>query len=441
VVCNVEPVRPSTRLGALTASDLTGVSRHRQVEPPKLIREVRGDLDWIAMKALEKDRSRRYSTVNGLATDLRRYLAGEAITAHPPSFSYKFQKLFLRNKLLVSGLGLFILSLIGLLGFMGILLAREKQLRQNSDLLAADSQANFYISSSRLDQAESMLLRALEIRRKMSPDYLPGPESLRNLLWALVVQRKFDEAEGLMNKILANVSPSRKEYVELLALRADTLARCGRWAKAEADARKIFELQPENFTYSHLLAPLAVANKDLEVYRRLCAQIVVRFRNINDVVPADQLAKDCLILTDSGADMDVVAGFANFAVANGQLHPAYPFFQCCKALAEYRRRHWDVAVKWAQFAAANPFPYSRAEALAIICMGQCKQNHVEDARGTMAMCQKIVTEKLPKLGTSNLGGDWRDWIIAHALLTEAQDLLATFPPAAASANPMKPESK
>src|SRR5258708_16046567 len=68
-----EPVRPSTRLSKLTDADLTTVARRRHAEAPKLIRAVRGDLDWIAMKALEKDRTRRYATANGMAADIKRH--------------------------------------------------------------------------------------------------------------------------------------------------------------------------------------------------------------------------------------------------------------------------------------------------------------------------------------------------------------------------------
>ena len=99
VVCNVEPPRPSTRLSTLVAADLTSVSRHRRVELPRLIREVRGDLDWIVMKALEKDRERRYATVNGFAMDIRRFSAGEAILARPPSTIYKLGRFVRRHKI------------------------------------------------------------------------------------------------------------------------------------------------------------------------------------------------------------------------------------------------------------------------------------------------------------------------------------------------------
>ena len=68
----------------MTGSDLTTIAQHRKSEPPRLIRSISGDLDWIAMKALEKDRTRRYETANGLALDVTRFLANETISARPP---------------------------------------------------------------------------------------------------------------------------------------------------------------------------------------------------------------------------------------------------------------------------------------------------------------------------------------------------------------------
>jgi serine/threonine protein kinase/WD40 repeat protein len=99
VIREQEPVRPSTRLTSLADSDLTTVAQRRHTEAPKLIRAVRGDLDWIAIKALEKDRTRRYATANGMAADVKRYLDNEPVVARPPSSAYRFQKAVRRNKL------------------------------------------------------------------------------------------------------------------------------------------------------------------------------------------------------------------------------------------------------------------------------------------------------------------------------------------------------
>ena len=94
----VEPPRPSTRLSTLAAAHLDTVAKARGTGSMELRSQLRGDLDWIVMKALEKDRTRRYETANGLAMDLRRHLADEPVTAGPPSAGYKFSKFARRNK-------------------------------------------------------------------------------------------------------------------------------------------------------------------------------------------------------------------------------------------------------------------------------------------------------------------------------------------------------
>jgi WD40 repeat protein/serine/threonine protein kinase len=94
-----EPVRPSTRLATLQAEELTTTARCRSSDVPKLINLLKGDLDWIVMKCLEKDRKHRYETANGLAADLKRHLDNEPVVARPPSNLYRFQKMVRRNKL------------------------------------------------------------------------------------------------------------------------------------------------------------------------------------------------------------------------------------------------------------------------------------------------------------------------------------------------------
>ena len=93
-----EPQRPSTRLRQLTPETVETVAAQRQSEQRKLIALVRGDLDWIVLKALEKDRTRRYETANGLALDVRRFLDHEPIAARPPSARYAFVKWTRRHR-------------------------------------------------------------------------------------------------------------------------------------------------------------------------------------------------------------------------------------------------------------------------------------------------------------------------------------------------------
>jgi len=107
-----EPAPPSTRFGTLSEVEQTTTAQRQRVEPGRLTSVLRGDLDWIVLKALEKDRTRRYATANDLAQDVRRYLDNEAILARPPSAAYRFQKLVRRNKLMVAGAGAVAVALL-----------------------------------------------------------------------------------------------------------------------------------------------------------------------------------------------------------------------------------------------------------------------------------------------------------------------------------------
>src|SRR5262245_54481095 len=100
VIREQEPSKPSTKLS--TAEGLPTLAANRGTEPAKLTKLVRGELDWIVMKALEKDRSRRYETANGLAMDVQRYLADEPVLVGPPSVGYRFRKFARRNRAAVS---------------------------------------------------------------------------------------------------------------------------------------------------------------------------------------------------------------------------------------------------------------------------------------------------------------------------------------------------
>ncbi|HEY3861368.1 MAG TPA: protein kinase [Verrucomicrobiae bacterium] len=122
-----EPARPSTRLSTMLAAELTSAARHRQTEAPQLVNFIRGDLDWIVMKCLEKDRTRRYETANGLALDIQRHLQDEPVTACPPSRFYLCQKLARRHKLAIAAGGAVAASLILGLAISSWLFVQEKK--------------------------------------------------------------------------------------------------------------------------------------------------------------------------------------------------------------------------------------------------------------------------------------------------------------------------
>jgi tetratricopeptide (TPR) repeat protein len=98
IIREVEPPKPSTRLATIAGAERSAVAKARHVAPELLARAVEPDLDWIVMKAIEKDRARRYETANSLAVDIERFLANEPVSATPPRAGYRFGKFARRHK-------------------------------------------------------------------------------------------------------------------------------------------------------------------------------------------------------------------------------------------------------------------------------------------------------------------------------------------------------
>jgi len=211
IIREEDPPRPSTRLSSLGPT-LTDVSAQRGTDPGKLAGLVRGELDWIVMKCLEKDRNRRYETANGLARDIQRFLEGETVEACPPTLGYRLRKLYRRNRAAV-WVGALILGLT-YAGASGIFFAyqravqAETRLAEQRDMAIAatreaveerDSAARateslrqltdrqrrtLYASEMNLAQAaweSGDARRTLELLRHWVPK--PGEDDLRGFEW------------------------------------------------------------------------------------------------------------------------------------------------------------------------------------------------------------------------------------------------------------------
>ncbi len=129
-----EPQKPSTFVQTMALELRTTVARHRQAEAAKLVGLIRGDLDWIVMKAIEKDRNRRYETATGLAKDIERHLNNEPVRARPPSRAYQFQKLVRRNQLAVAATAAVMAALMIGLGAATWMFFKERAARERAEL-------------------------------------------------------------------------------------------------------------------------------------------------------------------------------------------------------------------------------------------------------------------------------------------------------------------
>jgi len=229
-ICEKEPVRPSTRLSTMLEGELTTTAKHRRIEPPKLVHLLRGDLDWVVMKALEKDRARRYETANVLARDVQHYLADEPVVARPPSNLYRLQKMARRNKLAFAAAGAVAAAVI-----IGLAASTWLYLKERSALQRA--------------AAVSELL--YQLLGTANRDGLKGSDySVRQLL---------DDFSPSVTNQLAGLPDAEASVRETMGW---TYFRLGDLAKAESSLRQAFALRrsalgpkhPDTLQTQHLVA-------------------------------------------------------------------------------------------------------------------------------------------------------------------------------------------
>ena len=160
LIRETEPPRPSTRLSD-SGDAISGVSDQRRIDPSRLQKILKGELDWIVMKSLEKDRTRRYETPNAFAQDISNFLNEEAVSARPPSNSYKLQKFIRKNRGLVASvlltIGLLTFGLIGTSYFMYRALSAEELSNQRlneTEIARKEEQAARELANQRLNETE-----------------------------------------------------------------------------------------------------------------------------------------------------------------------------------------------------------------------------------------------------------------------------------------------
>jgi serine/threonine protein kinase/tetratricopeptide (TPR) repeat protein len=214
VIREQEPPRPSTKLS--TAEGLPALAASRGTEPAKLARLVRGELDWIVMKALEKDRNRRYKTANGFALDVQRHLADEPVLACPPSAGYRFRKFARRNKASLSvgsllavmlGLGTAISTWQAIRATQAEGLAEER-LQQKTAALQEVTREN--------DEKRQALAIAFQEKQRADRNLAHARKAVKDYLTKAAGNRLLKEADfhKLRHELLASAIPFYLEFVK-----------------------------------------------------------------------------------------------------------------------------------------------------------------------------------------------------------------------------------
>ena len=228
VLLNEEPQKPSTRLSTLGQEGLVVVAQHRRLQPGELNDQVRGELDWIVMKALEKDRTRRYQGAAELGQDIRRFLDNEPVTAGPPDKIYRLRKFVLKHRRPAFAAALILVSLIA-----GLVVAMTAWRRAEREAAAARLQA------SRADTVSQLLYSMFE-----------GADPSENQGNQYTVRRLLDDAGHKLERQLAN-EPEVEYSVRQVMARAyeglgEYLESEFHWRRAVELSRKIFgDVSPE----------------------------------------------------------------------------------------------------------------------------------------------------------------------------------------------------
>jgi serine/threonine protein kinase len=411
-----EPPAPSTRVASLPAEVAQRIAECRGTDPHKLAQHLKGDLDWIVMKAMEKDRQRRYATVQGLATDLQRHLRHEPVYAGPPGRRYRLRKLIRRNKVAFTAGSLVIIALAAGFGTSTWRYIREKEARREADHARAN---------------ESMLRERAEYREALAQA-------------AVKIQHgDVAGADALMAGVPMEQTPPSLEAAHSFLIVGEWHVLAGRWEVA-ADrfaslARAMISVDPSDTdnVSKHLLPAAATLcqSGNRERYEWFREMAIERFAGTSKPVVAEQVVKAVLLLPADQKTLAAVKPLAEIteravesgegAYGNNRDLVAWSYFAL--TLMSYREGDDARAIAWAERCLAVPvvnLPRQISVRL-ILAMIAHRSGRPDAARVLLAAAAPPVRERFSRnmpLSVQN-EGLWWDWVNARILLREATEMI------------------
>jgi eukaryotic-like serine/threonine-protein kinase len=403
-----EPPRPSARLTSLSIPELVKTAQTRHAEPPKLISTMRGDLDWIVMKALEKERGRRYETANGLAMDIQRHLNHEPVVARPPSRLYRFQKLVRRNRIVFAAGGAVALALVIGIGASTWLFLQERKARQRAEVA---------------EQQQARLRHEAEVREKITQAAL------------LVSEERFGEADVLLSDI-SFTQPSVDGAAVLRSV-GEWLVLQNRWRQASERLNTLIHVNQiesaDGATLDYLRAgPAFVELGDTAAYERFRQEAVARFAK-NPSHFADRILKISLLLPANKAFVDSLTQIAQVtgksvaeADSSGDVFTA-AWRSVSLALYFYRRGNYAEAIDWSRRCLAYPGSNAprAATARAILGMSYHQIGRTDEALAELLAAREPVERRFKSRVDRGdpVQGFWFDWTFARILVRESSALI------------------
>lgn len=421
-----EPQRPSTILTTLQNDELTATAQHRHAEPPKLISQLKGDLDWIVMKALEKDRKRRYETSNALALDIQRYLNNEPVVARPPSRMYRLQKLVRRNQAVFASGAAITLVLICGLAVSTWLFLREREARKRA-VAAEQQEARLRQIAERGLENEAELRRQAEAREKITQAAV------------LIGAHKFEEADRLIEELPTTQGPL--EGAAVFRTLGEWNALQKKWPQAAQRFNLLLRvaiLEGWDYTaldYSRCAAVLGHQGDPVR-YENFRRTIITQFRTTADPLVAERTIKNSLLTPAAPELMTALQPLYELSLKSLQAgSPGTPSpddwmtpWRCLSvALMEYRQERYGEAIAHIErsltFGDANPARTATAQV--ILAMAHQQRGESKLACLELAEAREAIEKKFTGSLDAGNGGEgyWFDWLLARVLLKESRTLI------------------
>ncbi|QJE95125.1 serine/threonine protein kinase [Luteolibacter luteus] len=407
-----ETLRPSELLAKLPADSLRALASERGTDPASLIAYVKGDLDWIVMMALEKNRMRRYQTANGLATDIKRFLTFQPIAARPPSGIYVLTKFVRRNRFGFAAAVLLMVLLIGGLGITAVMYERERKTAAEQLRLKNEAQA--------ARNEESRLRRQADARSNVARAAF------------LLDQGRIDDADALWKDYpLSAIEPSLEAAAVFRSLgdwnsengRRDQALQCYRLlrqANRQDSPQKI--LQGDDL----MAIAAALLSEDKSEYLAFRDEMLIRYTPAESAHKAEHLLKVCLlqpvqphVIKHLRRDVETMGNPLKTPC------PAWSAFSL--SLFELRSGDHAKTLEACDIGLKSPERKSSCEVslLAVKAMSHFNAGETAEAADILANAREISTKcdgKDFSRGQS-IPPYWFDWAIANLLVKEAGELI------------------
>lgn len=428
VLLEQEPPAPSSLLLSLDADAMHLVAEAVRLEPSRLVSSIRGDLDWVVMKAIEKDRQRRYETVNGLAMDLKRFIDNEPVIARPPGRIYLFRKFVRRNRFAVA-------TVAGITGALSLGLG-----------LAYSS----YLSEREARREQVRLKNIAEAARANEQRLRQNAITRENIAQVAVLlsEGKTEAADALLRQTpVASIEPSMEATTVLRSLGGWNAMR-GRWQEASdcflllTQASKLFSAEAILSSNDLVCCGATLAeNESKDGYQQYREWILTRFGDTNNIHAAQQVLQSSLLLPADASfyaqiePLRILLEKTNFSP--NTLKPGWETESAAwrawsLSLLEYRRGDYAKSLYWVDVAVGlKPTKAALVNVIHLMrAMAQFRYGNVDVSRAELDLARKsldvVFKPELPPVyePAGKNQGFWWDWVQARILLHEVETLIA-----------------